>query len=279
MSKRQRLTITLRPDILKQLDSTIDEHNVRNRSHAIERILSESLGPKIQKAVILTGGQGVKLRPFTYEMPKSMIPVKNRPLLEYSIDLLRGYGIKDVVISTGYLGDRIKDHFHDGSRLGMSISYIEERKPLGNAGALRQIKGLINEPFFLIYGDVLADINLINFVDFHKQHQGVVSMALSSAENISDWGVVKLNGTRIVELTEKPDKSMHLSGLINAGIFVMEPEVLNLIPNNNKYISFEKDIFPKLTEAKKIYGYPFGGQWFDVSTPKIYERVIKEWRK
>lgn len=279
MQKRQRLTITLHQDILKRLDRTIDENNIRNRSHAIEMILSESLGPKIQKALILTGGQGVKMRPFTYEMPKSMLPVKNRPLIEYTIDLLRDYGIKDIVISTGYLGDKIKEHFHDGSKLGLRISYLEEKKLLGSGGALRLAKGFIAEPFFLFYGDVLADINLSNFAEFHKLHNGLISMALTATENTSEWGVVKLNGTRIVEINEKPDKSMHLSGLINAGIFIVRPEVLDMIPNNNKFYSLEHDLFPRLAEENKLFGYPFGGQWFDVSTPKIYEKVLKEWNK
>ncbi|MFC1678462.1 sugar phosphate nucleotidyltransferase [Patescibacteria group bacterium] len=278
MSKRQRLTITLRDDILNKLDNTIDDHNVRNRSHAIERILSENLGPKIKNAIILTNGKGVRMRPFTYEMPKCMIPVHDRPILEYSLDILRDYGLKDVIIGVGYLGDKIKKHFQDGSRFGMRIIYNEEKRLLGNGGALGLARGMTNETFFLIYGDVLADINLRNFVEFHKLHDGIVSMALNTAENTSDWGVVRLNGTRIVKITEKPDKAMHLSGLINAGVFIVEPKIFDFIPAN-KPIVLEKHVFPKLISEKKLYGYPFDGQWFDVSTPKIYEKVLKEWKK
>src|SRR3989339_783836 len=154
MEKRDRLTVTLKKEVLKNLDKYIDGSRIRNRSHAVEYILEKHFSPKVKKAVILAGGRGLKMRPFTYEMPKAMIPINNRPVLEYIIENLRRNDIRDIIISIGYLGDKIKEYFGNGSKFGVNITYLIQKKETGTIEPLLQTKKLIgDEPFLLYYGD------------------------------------------------------------------------------------------------------------------------------
>lgn len=277
--ERKRLTITLRKDLLPKIDKIIDGAKIRNRSHAIEYLLIQSLQPKVKKAVILAGGEGVKMRPFTYEMPKAMLPVHGRPILEHIIDLLRSYEIRDIIILIGPLGEKIKNYFGNGSKYGVKITYLREKKAAGTAQPLLLAKKYLkNQPFLLFYGDVLADIDLQGLIDFHQQTGGIATVALTSVAEPSPYGVAKLRGNRILGFEEKPKKRPSLSRLISAGIFLLEPEIINYIPKK-EYSRLEKDILPKLAKEGKLFGYPFEGQWFDVGTPEIYERVLKEWKK
>jgi len=278
---RKRLTITLKKGLLPKVDKVIDGTRIRNRSHAIEYLLSQTLSPKISKALVLAGGRGIKMRPFTYEIPKTLIPVKDKPILEYTIELLKENQIRDIIILVGHLGDKIKSHFGDGSNFGVRINYVDENKPKGTAAPLRKkkIKEFIGKsPFVTIYGDTLIDIDLRDIIDFHQTHPGIATMALTSYDQPYEFGVVRLHGNRIVKFTEKPQKKGRVSHLINAGLFVFNPEILNYVPKKG-YSMLEKDVFPKLVKENKLYGYPFEGQWFDVSTPEVYEEVLKEWQR
>lgn len=274
---RSRLTITLRKDLLPYLDQTVDGIKIRNRSHAIEYILGKYLGPKIRQAVILAGGKGTKMRPLTYEMPKAMIPVRGKPILQHIIESLREYRINDITIFIGHLGKMIQDYFGDGSKFGVKISYIKEKEQAGTGGSIRQLKNKFTGAFILVYGDVLAEIDFIDFIEFHKSQDSLASVALTSLEDPTEFGVVSLHGSKIVRFQEKPEKNKSLSRLISAGIYILEPEIVKYIPKKG-YVSLEQDIFPELVKKNKIFGYPFEGKWFDVSAPEIYERVIKEWK-
>ncbi len=273
---RLRLCITLKKDLLKKIDSLVDGFKLRTRSHAIEYLLSQAVPSKITKALVLTGGKGVKMRPFTYELPKAMLPVKGRPILDHAFELLRNAGIRDVILLVGPKGDKMRSHFGDGSHYGVNISYLEEGKPSGTAIPISKAKGLLNEPFLLIYGDVLAKINLREMIDFHEENKPLVTMAVTSAEKPGDWGVVNLRGNKIISFAEKP-KRPGLSNLVNAGIFVVEPEITNYIPAK-KFSRLENDVFPRLIKEGKMAGYIFEGKWLDVGTPKTYEKAIKEWK-
>ncbi len=277
--KRSRLTITLRDDVLKQIDRVIDGSEIRNRSHAIEYLLQKGLAGGVTRALILAGGYGLKLRPFTYEMPKAMLPVAGKPILEHIVDQCRGAGLRDLVVSIGPRGEKIREHFGDGSRFGVRITYIvQEGGEIGTAQALRQASVEIgNQAFLLYYGDVLADINLGDFIDFHLATKAMATMALTSVATSSDWGVVSLRGTRIIDFAEKPKKSHTHSQLINAGIYVLQPEIFTFI--SSKDGKLEQDVLPKLAHEGQLYGYPFEGRWYDVGDPEIYEQAIKQWRK
>jgi len=275
---RQRITITLKKDILDLLDNMVDGSKIRNRSHAIEYILTKNLIPTSTNVLVLAGGPGIKLRPITYELPKCLIPIHGRPLLERTFDVLKKNNLKDVLLAVGHLGDKIKKHFGDGSNFNMHITYQDsDGKKLGTILPLISArKKMGNNPFIVIYGDVIADIDYIDLLEFHKSHRGLATMALTSVEAASDWGVVSLQGSRIVNFEEKPKKKVS-SHLINAGIYVFNPSIFNYLSKKQRML--EHDLFPRLANEGKLYGYPFEGQWYDVGTPETYEKVIKEWKE
>lgn len=276
--ERERLTITLRPDIIQYLDSQIDGVTVRNRSHAIETIISKAMTPGITQAVILAAGQGIKMRPYTYEIPKPMLPVKGRPILEHIVEQLRSTDIRDIVIVIGYLGDQIKAHFGDGSKFGVKIRYIEEEKPTGTAGPLRIAKQILEEkPFLMVYGDVLADINLREFIDYHLQFGQVATLALTSVPDPSAYGAVRMSGQKVVELVEKPKNSDSVSRVVTAGVQILTPAIYSHIPSGG-FSMLEEDVFPALAQEGKLTGYLFEGKWFDIGSPDVYERALKEWK-
>lgn len=272
---RTRLTITLKPEIIKALDKVIDGRSIRNRSHAIEYWLHEALVPRVTKVLILAGGQGVNFRPFTYEIPKGLIPIKGKPLLEHTIDLLKRFGFKDIVLSVGHLGEKIREHFGDGSRFGVKIAYLEQKKNnRGTAGPVHDAASVLGTgTFILMYGDVLADIDFKDLLTFHSSRQAIMTMALASVEKPMSWGMASLKGDRVISFNEKPVSRTSSSHLVNAGVYVCEPEVLKLISSKSERL--EKDLFPKIAEANQLYGYPFSGYWYDVSNPKVYGDVLK----
>ena len=276
---RDRLTITLNKDILKMVDAAIDGKTIRNRSHAIEVLLSQCLLPKNTKVLILAGGKGAHFRPLTYEIPKAMIPVKGKPLLEHTILRLKLFNLTDITISLGHLGEKIEEYFGNGSKWGVKINYLEQEKNnKGTAQPIKQAEEVMGQsPFLMLYGDVLADINYLDMLDFHRSQQNkVCTMALASVDKPSMWGVAKVMGSKVVELDEKPISPKTHSHLVNAGAYVMEPEIFKYIKPKTERL--EKEVFPRLAEEGKLNAYAFEGDWFDVSTPEVYEQVIKEWK-
>lgn len=275
---RVPFTITMDKELLKKVDSIVDGRKIRNRSHALEYLISSHFKPTIKKALILAGGKGVKMRPLTYELPKAMLPIKGAPILEHIIVLLRSHEVRDVYIAIGSLGEKIKTHFGDGSKYGVRIRYIEEKNDLGTGGALR--KSLIkmgSGPFLMLWGDVLIDIDLGDFISFHLENSPLMTVALTSVADPTDYGAVKLRRDTMVEYIEKPQKSSSLSHLVSAGVHVVDPKISKYFPKKSKF-NLERDVIPRLIKDKKIKGYVFGGQWFDVGTPQIYHRAIKEWK-
>lgn len=275
---RSRLTITLNKDFLEQLDKMVDGYKIRNRSHAIEYILAKNLIPETTRVLILAGGDGIKLRPITYEIPKCLIPIQGKPLLEHTFEVLKKYNFDDIIISISHLGEKIKEYFQDGSKYNLKINYAEvDKQKKGTVYPILSSRDYFNnKPFIVIYGDVLADIDYIDLLEFHQSHRGIITMALASVESPSVWGVVDLHGSRVVKFTEKPKKKVS-SHLINSGIYVFNPAIFNYL--SEKQGSLENDVFPRLAQEGKIFGYPFEGQWFDVGTPEIYEAALKEWQK
>lgn len=273
---RDRLTITLRSDLLKRLDEIIDGVKIRNRSHAIEYLLSESLSPKVTQAVILAGGSGVNMRPLTYEVPKPLIPVAGKPLIEHTIEMLREAGIRDVVLAVGHLGDKIKEEVGNGRKYGVTVAYSEETKPLGSAGALKKASVFLqNKSFIVVNGDILTSLDVSELVAFHQEDKYIATMALSTEPNTKGYGVAMLRGEKIVKFLKQDKKQV--TQLINAGVYVMNPSFLLDLPKSDA--GELEDVFVKLAEQGKLAGFPFDGQWFEVSTPENYERAIKSWKK
>jgi NDP-sugar pyrophosphorylase family protein len=277
--ERQKLTVTIRKNLFPKIDSVIDGHKIRNRSHAAEYLIEQGLGiNKIKKAIILVGGEGTRLRPFTYELPKVMLPVQGKPMVQHIIEQLVSHGVKEIILAVYYKAEKIKEYFGNGSQFGVSIKYVEEPEPIGTAGPLRLAKKYLNESFFIVWGDILSHLDLTDFARFHKEHGGLATVALTTVSDPSRYGVAMLNGNKIIGFIEKPEKGKAPSNLINSGMAIMEPEIIEkYIPKTGKAM-VEYDIYPKLAQEGKLYGYPFQGQWFDTGTPESYEKAIKEWK-
>jgi len=274
---KERVTLTLDNDVLKQVDGTVDGFKIKNRSHAIELLLLQAMGSgKPRTAVVLAGGAGTRLRPITHEIPKPMLPVHDRTILEHNFDLLKKYGIRHILLSIGYKGDKIKEHFGNGKNFGVEITYLEETKPLGTAGPLNLAKPYITETFVTCNADELKEINLYDMYLFHKENNSVGTIALFTVQDPSAYGVARLHGNKIQEFVEKPKPGQAPSNLINAGLYMFEPEVLDYIPKGQSML--EKDVFPKLAKEGKLAGFPFSGQWFDTGTMERYEKALKEWK-
>jgi len=269
----------MRKDLIDKVDSLVDGTKIRNRSHSLEYVVASYFKPKIKRALILAGGEGIKMRPFTYELPKTMLPVGGRPILDHIIELLRSYDIRDIHVAIGHLGDKIKEHFGDGSKFGVRINYLEEKKKSGTGGAVKSALPVMgSEPFLLLWGDVLIDIDLNDFIEFHLEKSPVLSIALTSVSDPTDYGAVRMHGDDIVEYSEKPKKSRSMSHLVSAGVHVIDPKIADYLPNKTNF-TIEREVIPKLIFQNKIKGYFFEGKWFDVGTPDIYQRAIKEWGK
>ena len=270
------MTITISQHLLEATDNLIDKEKIRNRSHAIEFILNRFFQPKVKKAVILAGGQGTKLRPYTYEIPKSLLPVKGKPLLEHLINNLKKNNIVDLIICIGYLGKKIKDYFGDGKRFGVNIIYVEETLPLKTGGAiLKAQKYINNNPFLVIHGDILTDLNLIDLINFHKYQKTVSTIALTTVDQPKKYGQLKLHGAKLTNFYNQAEIKKVESHLINCGIYVFEPEIFNFFPKNKSVFMLE-DVIKNMINQKKVAGFVFEGKWFDVGTPENYEEAIRE---
>jgi NDP-sugar pyrophosphorylase family protein len=267
---KERVTLTIEREILQKIDSRINSVDIKNRSHAIELLLTKALGEnKPQQAIILAGGK------FDQKLPSAMQRVQNKPLLEHNIELLKKYGIKDIVISIGAKGEIIKEYFGDGKELGVNISYIEENEPLGTAGPLYKLKGKIESTFVLLNADELKNIDLEDLFEFHRSNKSTATMALTTIADPTKYGVAVMNGHRIMTFIEKPTKEHAPSKLINAGLYILEPEVIKMVPEG--YAMLEQDILPRLAGQDKLLGYVFGGQWFDTSSQQKIVEAERDW--
>lgn len=276
---KDRLTCTIDKEIISLVDHYVDGIKIKNRSHAIEVLLKEALGDTVPKrALILAGGKGTRLRPITREIPKPMIPVHGRPLLEHIFDLLKKYNITYIVLSIGYLGERIKEYFGDGSKFGVKIKYLEEKEPLGTAGPLRKAKHVLKGNFIVCNADELKEIDIPDMMQLHKEREALVTVALTTVKETHKYGVAEMQGDKIINFIEKPAPGTEDSNMINAGFYIMNMAVLDLLPENEP-ASLEKDVFPHIAKLGKLFGYPFSGQWFDTDTPDRYDYAIDHWKE
>lgn len=248
--KRERVTITVREDLLKRIDEFVDGERVRNRSHAIECQLLQSFRPALLSAFILAGGKGVRMKPLTTELPKSLLPVAGKPILEHQIQLLRDADIRDIMILVGHLGEKIKYHLGDGGKWGVNITYVEqEKREIGTAHALSFARRFFSDrPFLTLYGDVLARINVKDFINHHTGSSAIATVALTSIKEPSLYGVAKLRGESVVEFMEKPKEKEELSRVISAGVFCFGPQIFDRL-GAGKNLALETHVFPRLAST------------------------------
>lgn len=226
------------------------------------------------KAVVMAGGEGTRLRPLTTRHPKPLVPIMNRPIMEHIVLLLKQYGITDIVVTLYYMADEISGYFGNGQDWGVNIEYVIEESPLGTAGAVRQAADLLrDEAFLILSGDALTDINLSKLIRYHRLKGAIATLALARVPNPREFGVVITDEDgRIQRFLEKPDWSNVFSDTVNTGMYVIEPDVFQLMEPKRPY-DWSQDIFPLLLkEGKPLYGYILSEEeyWCDVGTLEQY---------
>jgi mannose-1-phosphate guanylyltransferase/phosphomannomutase len=224
------------------------------------------------KAVIMAGGEGTRLRPLTSNQPKPMLPLANRPMMEHVVMLLKEHGFTDIVVTVAFMANTIRTYFGDGSEFGVRMVYATEETPLGTAGSVRNAMDVLkDEPFLVISGDVLTDIDLSAVVRFHEDRGALVTIGLKAMENPLEFGIVITRPDGAVErFLEKPGWGQVFSDTINTGIYVMQPEVFDWI-DADASVDWSSDVFPKMLAADKpIYGAVCEGYWEDVGTIEAY---------
>jgi NDP-sugar pyrophosphorylase family protein len=223
------------------------------------------------QSVILAGGKGTRLRPLTLHTPKPIMPLVGLPFLAYQINLLRNAAIQDVVLSLSYQPHKIEDVFGDGSHHGMRIRYVVESQPLGTAGAYKNARDVIDSRTVVFNGDILTDIDLTEVLSVHKERGAAVTIVLTPVENPRAYGLVETEADgRVRRFLEKPKGDEITTNTINAGIYVIEPEILKHIPADEVF-SFEYDLFPSLlAKGVPVFGYVSERYWIDIGTPRRY---------
>ncbi|UFP93043.1 mannose-1-phosphate guanyltransferase [Gloeobacter morelensis] len=227
------------------------------------------------RAVLMAGGSGTRLRPLTCDLPKPMVPILNRPISEHILNLLKRHGVDEVIATLYYLPDVMREYFRDGSDFGLRMTYaVEEEKPLGTAGCVKNIENLLHETFIVISGDSLTDIDLSAAVAFHKEHGSKATLVLARVPDPMEFGVVITDAHgRIVRFLEKPSTSEVFSDTVNTGTYILEPEVLEYLPADTE-VDFSKDLFPKLlAKGEPMYGYVAEGYWCDVGSLDTYREA------
>ena len=223
------------------------------------------------KALILIGGLGTRLRPLTCNKPKPLMPIVNKPFLYYQLKLIRDHGIKDVIFCVSYLPKSFKRHFGDGRKMGLRISYVYEKIPLGTGGAIKNARRFIDQPVVVFNGDILTDISITHMKKFHQKNKAGVTIALTRVKDPTAYGLIETNKKgKIESFLEKPSWDEVTCNTINAGTYIFQPEMLDFIPKGVNY-SVERGLFPSLLKHKiPLYGCVYKGYWIDVGTTDSY---------
>jgi len=220
------------------------------------------------KAVILAGGKGTRLRPYTYVLPKPLMPVGDVPVIEMLLKWLCRNGLQQVCITIGYLGNLIQSLCGDGNQWGMEITYSEEPEPLGTIGPLLLIRNQLTETFLVLNGDVITDLSLRDFISFHREQQGLLTVAVTDKSMKLDLGVLDSEKDRVSHFKEKPTIKFKVS----MGIYCMEPEILEFIPKG-VYFGFDDLMHSMLDRKVPVYCYNHGGLWMDIGRQEDFLRA------
>jgi mannose-1-phosphate guanylyltransferase len=268
--RRSRVTITILNDTLQRVDKYVDGDKIRNRSHAIEVLLSNELKKQvIKKAVILGGGKGIDIN--GEEVPKLLLPMRDKKMLiEHNIDFLKQYGIDDLVLSLDDNEQMVKQKLGDGSKYGIKITYYKDH---GRGNVLHQAKNLLTETFLMMNGDILLDnIDLLDMYTYHRSNGGNGTVLLSTDPYPNTLGTVSLVGNRITQFTEKPALNSTSSYVINAGVYLLEPYVCQIV--SPKSYSLEDYVFPLMAKDNSLYGYFSEGVWHHIHDKTNHEKYL-----
>jgi mannose-1-phosphate guanylyltransferase len=220
------------------------------------------------KAIVCCGGMGTRLRPYTYSIPKPMLPLGNKPILEYVVRHLKRNGFTDLYFTVGYLKEQIIDYFGNGSKFGVKIQYSIENEEAGTAGSIIPLANWVKEPFVVQMGDHLSRLNIKQLYAFHKKQGGIASVALKRTGVPLEYGIAKIDEqNKIISFEEKPI----VRNYVNAGVYVFSPKVFEYIRPHD---DFAKHVFPRILEDKQqINGFVFDDYWLDIGRPSDYEKV------
>ncbi len=223
------------------------------------------------RAVILAGGKGTRLLPYTTVIPKPLMPVGDRPILEIIIRQLKKHGFSRVTMAVGYLAELIEAYFSNGNKYGIEIDYSREDEPLGTIGSLSLVYGL-DTTFLVMNGDILTNLDYLKLVDFHKRNQAVATVATYNKEVRIDLGILEMDeGFRLKQYIEKPALKYDVS----MGIYVFEPEILEFIEPNG-YLDFPDLVLALMKAGRKVIAFPFNGYWLDIGRHEDYDRAQEE---
>ena len=220
------------------------------------------------QALILVGGEGTRLRPLTDEVPKAVMPLAGRPFLSYMIDWLARHGVEEAVLACGFKADRVHEVLGEGHE-GVRLRYVEEPEPLGTAGAIKFAAEELPDRFLALNGDVLSDLDLTALASFHQQRESRATLGLYRVEDSTGYGLVRTDTEgAIEEFLEKPEPGQAGPGVINAGTYVLEHSILDLVPEG-QMVSIEREVFPRLI-GEGLHGLALKGYWMDIGTPQRY---------
>jgi dTDP-glucose pyrophosphorylase len=243
----------------------VDERNVVVDLVVIDEFLPKAMAT--MGAVVMAGGAGTRLMPLTEKIPKPMLPVGDRPLLELIVDQLKAAQIEHLSITTCYKSEQIKDHFGDGEKFGINISYVEEESPLGTAGGLNLLAKKPEHPMLVLNGDILTQLDFRSLFDFHREHEADLTVAVSKYDVEVPFGVVECKGAQVTRLQEKPVYDF----FVNAGIYLLEPTVFEYVPADKCNMTDLVDIL--IAEGKKVICFPIIEYWLDIGRREEYEQA------
>ena len=265
---RERITITIKEDMLTQIDRMVDGLHIRSRSQAFEYLLSKILSDyKLRQALILAGGPKKEI--VISKSPKFILDIKGKNLIERIMESIADYNVSNFILYTDSFSEQIIENVKD-KKMPYNIEYLSGEKPTGTIEPLMKARHKINDTFLVAYGDTITSINLNEMLEFHKRRKSIATIALTTVSNPKEHGVAMLEGDKVKTFVQKPTKEIP-SYLINAGYFLFEPEIFKYIGRNMK--SLEKDLLPKFAKKGLLYGYPFQGIYLNVNTKTDLEKA------
>jgi len=220
----------------------------------------------------LAGGLGTRLLPYTFFVPKPMLPLGDKPILEHIIEWLKKFGIKDFILSVQYLSRVIEDYFGDGSNFNVNIVYVKSSRPMGTAGQLKVAEPFLKDTFICVYGDSIFDFDVKKVIKFHKELKGIATMVLFNYSFKLKYGFIKIKDNRVVSWKEKPK----VKGLINSGFYVFEPSFLQYIPKDKVY-GMDSAFKEAIKRGEKISAYIAEGEFIDIGDKKAYSTAYKKY--
>ncbi len=230
----------------------------------------------MRKAFVLAGGRGLRLGSITNSIPKPLMKIAGKTVLEWNILNFKNHGVKQVIVSIGYLGEKIVNHFKDKD-LGLELIFDTEPFPLGTAGALKHASQYFDDTFYFCNGDEAKNVDYSKALKFHKQNNALATICLTKVIDVENFGVVKMQNSHILEFVEKPPRDQAPSNLISSGASIINPLVFDLIESEKK-VSIEKEIYPIIAKQNKLFGLECLLAWQPIDTPEKYKKAKKEWK-